>query len=724
MELEDLLKKLPPTSSPADREVVARAYKVAEKAHAGQKRLSGEKYIQHCLTLADILADLGAPAAVLAAGLLHDTVEDTSVSLDDIRRDFGRETAALVDGVTKLTELPRVSRAAGRAAGRAKPDTQRIELAKETLRKTFLAMGDDVRVVVIKLADRLHNMRTLSHLPEEKRKRIAEETLEIFAPLANRLGIWQMKWELEDLGFRYVYPEKFKEIAGLVAERRVDRQLDMDAITTRLRQELAAGGIEAEVRGRPKHLYSIYRKMERKDVPFELVYDVRGVRVLAESESDCYLALGVIHGLWKPIPGAFDDYIATPKDNFYQSLHTAVVYDDGRTLEVQIRTRGMDESAEFGIASHWRYKEGRKRDQAFELRINWLRRLMEWRQDVDSASEFVDAMKSDVFNDRVYVFTPRGDIIDLPAGSTPIDFAYHIHTDIGHRCRGAKVNGRLVNLDTKLAMGDAVEILTAKRGGPSRDWLNSSLEMVKTQRAASKIRQWFKREDREQNISHGRQLLERELRRLGLEGVAYEQIARDLGFSQVDDLLASIGNGDLNLGKVVSRLAEARLPELDLPRPLDLETRGGRLPADEVSILGLSGLLTNIARCCKPVPGDPIVGYVTRGRGATIHRRDCPNILRIRDKERLVQVSWGQARETYPVSIRIRAYDRDGLMRDVSTLVSNEGISMSSIHVSTKSSLAIFDLVMGITDLNQLSRVLNRLEALPNVLEARRLQPG
>ena len=720
MDLEGLLKKLPPTSSPADREVVARAYKVAEKAHAGQKRLSGEKYIQHCLTVADILADLGAPAAVLAAGLLHDTVEDTSVSLDEIRRDFGKETAALVDGVTKLTELPRVSR----AAGRSKPDTQRIELAKETLRKTFLAMGDDVRVVVIKLADRLHNMRTLSYLPEDKRKRIAEETLEIFAPLANRLGIWQMKWELEDLGFRYVHPEKYKEIAGLVAERRVDRQQDMEAITTRLRQELGAAGIEAEVRGRPKHLYSIYRKMERKDVPFELVYDVRGVRVLAETESDCYLALGVIHGLWKPIPGAFDDYIATPKDNFYQSLHTAVVYDDGRTLEVQIRTRGMDENAEFGIASHWRYKEGRKRDQAFDQRVNWLRRLMEWRTEVDSATDFVDAMKSDVFNDRVYVFTPRGDIIDLPAGSTPIDFAYHIHTDIGHRCRGAKVNGRLVNLDTKLQTGDAVEILTAKRGGPSRDWLNSSLEMVKTQRAISKIRQWFKREDREQNVSDGRQTLERELRRLGLEGVAYERIARDLGYAQVEDLLAAIGCGDVNLGKVVSHLAEAKLPELDLPRPLDLEARGGRLAPEAVTILGVSGLLTNIARCCKPLPGDSIVGYITRGRGATIHRSDCPNALRIRDKERLVQVSWGQVRETYPVSVRIRAYDRDGLMRDVSTLVANEGISMSSIHVSTKSSLAIFDLVMGVTDLTQLSRVLNRLEALPNVLEARRLQPG
>ncbi len=720
MELEDLLKKLPETSSPADREQVARAYKAAERAHAGQKRLSGEKYVQHCLAVADILADLNAPPPVLAAGLLHDTVEDTSVSLDDIRRDFGPEVATLVDGVTKLDELPRVSR----GASRTKVDTQKAELAKETLRKTFLAMGDDVRVVVIKLADRLHNMRTLSYLPAEKRQRIAMETLEIFAPLANRLGIWQMKWELEDLSFRYVFPEKYKEIAGLVASRRADRQHDMETITGRLREKLGKAGIETEVKGRPKHLYSIYRKMERKEVPFEMVYDVRAVRVLVATESDCYLALGVIHGLWKPIPGAFDDYIATPKDNFYQSLHTAVVFDDRRTVEVQIRTRAMDEDAEFGIAAHWRYKEGRQRDRVFEQRINWLRRLMEWRQDVDNATDFVDAMKSEVFNDRVYVFTPRGDIIDLPAGSTPIDFAYHIHTDIGHRCRGAKVNGRLVSLDAKLQTGQAVEILTAKRGGPSRDWLNPSLEMVKTQRTISKIRQWFKREDREQNMSHGRQLLERELRRLGLEGVSYEQIARDLDYGQVDDLLAAIGCGDLNLGKVVSGLAEAKLPEMDLPRPLDVEARGGRLAPEAVSILGVSGLLTNIARCCKPVPGDPIVGYITRGRGATIHRRDCPNMLRIRDKERLVQVAWGQARETYPVSVRIRAYDRDGLMRDVSTLVANEGISMSSIHVSTKSSLAIFDLVMGVTDLTQLSRVLNRLEALPNVLEARRLRPG
>ncbi|HSB91355.1 MAG TPA: bifunctional (p)ppGpp synthetase/guanosine-3',5'-bis(diphosphate) 3'-pyrophosphohydrolase [Anaerolineales bacterium] len=721
MNLDALLQLLPEGTTPADRDLVSRAFRTAEKAHEGQKRHSGEPYIQHCLAVARILAELGAPPPVLAAALLHDTVEDTPVTLEDLRRDFGQEVANLVDGVTKLTELPRVSRGDGRGRDER---SARTELAKETLRKTFLAMGDDVRVVLIKLADRLHNMRTLSHLAAERRRQTAQETLEIFAPLANRLGIWQVKWELEDLGFRYVYPEKYKEIAESVAERRVDREKALGAITDRLKQVLSEAGLQAEVRGRPKHLYSIYRKMERKGVPFEQVYDVRGVRILVQTLSDCYLALGVIHSHWKPVPGAFDDYIATPKDNFYQSLHTAVIYDDGKTLEVQIRTFAMEENAEFGIAAHWRYKEGRGRDEAFEQRVVWLRRLMEWRSDVDTASEFVDAMKSDVFNDRVYVFTPRGDIIDLPMASTPIDFAYHIHTDIGHRCRGAKVNGKLVTLDYKLQTGETVEILTAKRGGPSRDWLNPSLEMVKSQRATGKIRQWFKREDREQNAGQGRQLVERELRRLGVEGVAYDQIAHDLGYAQVDDMLAAVGCGDLHVSKIIGRLAESQGDRLVLPEvPLTTPAATG-MGAKDVTILGISGLLTNLARCCKPVPGDPIVGYVTRGRGATIHRQDCPNVLRIRDKERLVRVSWGLPRQTYPVSVRLRAYDRDGLMRDVSTLVANEGISMSSIHVSTKSSLAIFDLVMGITDIHQLSRVLNRLEALPNVLEARRLQPG
>jgi guanosine-3',5'-bis(diphosphate) 3'-pyrophosphohydrolase len=720
MKLEGLLKALPEGTSPADRELIERAYKVAKRAHQGQKRASGEPYIQHCLAVASILAEFGAPIPAVAAGLLHDTVEDSNVSLKSLKRDFGEEIASLVDGVTKLTQLPRVSR---RSRDAKDVRTIKGELAKETLRKTFLAMGDDVRVVVIKLADRLHNMRTLAHLPDEKRRRIAEETLEIFAPLANRLGIWQMKWELEDLAFRYVFPEEYKEIASDVADRRVDREESLREISSQLQFVLAKAGVQADVSGRPKHLYSIFRKMERKGVPFEMVYDVRAVRIITDTIPSCYLALGVIHNRWKPVPGTFDDYVATPKDNFYQSLHTAVIYNDGKTLEVQIRTPEMHEKAEYGIAAHWRYKEGRKRDDTFEQRVLWLRRLMEWRQDVDDAGDFVDAMKSDVFDDRVYVFTPKGDIIDLPAGSTPIDFAYHIHTDIGHRCRGAKANGQLISLSHKLQTGDSVEILTAKRGGPSRDWLNPSLEMVKTQRARSKIRQWFKRRDRELNISHGRLLLERELRRLGIEAVAYEKIARDLGFSHVDELLAAIGCGDINLGKIITRVAEEEEEEFELIGKVEPQP-AAELSSDEVSILGLSGLLTRVARCCKPAPGDPIIGYITRGRGATIHRQDCPNVMRIKDRERLVQVSWGKQRQTYPVSVRIRAYDREGLMRDVSTLVSNEQISMSSIQVSTKNSLAIFDLVMLITDVSQLSRILNRLEALPNVLEARRLRPG
>ena len=720
MKLEGLIEILPEGTSPADRDLVKRAYKVAQKAHKGQKRASGEQYIQHCLAVAAVLAELGAPIPAIMAGLLHDTVEDTELTLKDLRRDFSDEVASLVDGVTKLTQLPRVSR---RDKGTKSVGASKVELAKETLRKTFLAMGDDVRVVVIKLADRLHNMRTLAHLPAEKHRRIAEETLEIFAPLANRLGIWQMKWELEDLAFRYVYQEEYREIAAHVAERRVDREKALREISLRLKSVLAELNIQAEVTGRPKHLYSIYRKMERKDVQFDMVYDVRGLRVIVESESQCYLALGVIHNEWKPVPGTFDDYIATPKDNFYQSLHTAVIYDDGKTLEVQIRTPEMHKNSEFGIAAHWHYKEGRRSGDAFEQRILWLRRLMEWRQDIDDAADFVDAMKSDVFDDRVYVFTPKGDIIDLPAGSTPIDFAYHIHTDIGHRCRGAKVNGKLISLSNNLQTGDSVEILTSKRGGPSRDWLNPSLEMVKSQRARSKIRQWFRRRNRELNVSHGRLLLERELRRLGIEGISYERIAHDLGYSQIDDLLAAIGCGDVHLGKIVAQVVEEDEQGLDIATEVE-EVLPTELAGDEISILGLSGLLVRLGRCCNPAPGDPIIGYITRGRGATIHHQGCPNVLRIKDRERLVQVSWGHAKQTYPVSVRIQAYDREGLMRDVSTLVSNEGISMSSVHLSTKDSLAIFDLVMLITDIRQLSRVLNRLEALPNILEARRLRPG
>ncbi len=510
MQIDELVQNLPKDFSPADLELVMRAYRVADKAHEGQKRASGEPYIFHCIAVARILADMRVPPAVIAAALLHDTVEDTSITLEEIVRDFGDEIACLVDGVTKLTQLPRVSRgdqheselmtdpdaqATAARRGEETPDekasrlqkSRKYDLVSETLRKTFLAMGDDVRVILIKLADRLHNMRTLSHMPEQKRRRIAQETLDIFAPLANRLGIWQMKWELEDLGFRYVDPEKYHEIAENLDSRRSTRELEMSRICKNLEEKLLTHGIKSEISGRPKHIFSIYKKMTRKGIPFDLVHDVRGVRVIVEDTNCCYSALGIIHSNWRPIPGEFDDYIAAPKDNFYRSLHTAVNYDDGKTIEIQIRTEEMHQNAELGIAAHWRYKEGASRDDDFERRILWLRSLMEWRQDVEDADEFVDSMKSDVFEDRVYVFTPKGDIIDLPASSTPIDFAYHVHTDVGHRCRGAKVNGKLVALDYTLHTGDKVEILAAKRGGPSRDWLNQNLGLVKPNERAAKF---------------------------------------------------------------------------------------------------------------------------------------------------------------------------------------------------------------------------------------------
>ena len=735
--IDQLMENLPDYYTPVDRDIVHHAYEVAAEAHAAQKRQSGEPYINHCVAVASILAEMRMPAEVVAAGLLHDTVEDTTITLDDLNRKFGNTVANLVDGVTKLESLPRVShrddqdgskdRRAGEQHSASEQDSRRKRQATiETMRKTFLAMNDDVRVVLIKLADRLHNMRTLGFTPPEKQKRIAQETLDIYAPLANRLGIWQIKWELEDISFRYVNPEKYKEIAEQLADRRSTREEQITEITEKLQHILTQAGIKVEISGRPKHIYSIYKKMVSKGKTFEMVRDVRGVRLIVPDVPACYAALGIIHNHWRPIPGEFDDYIAAPKDNFYQSLHTAVLYDDGKALEVQLRTPEMHQSSEYGIAAHWRYKEGTRRDQKYEEYVLWLRSMMEWRSDVKDAQEFVDSMKSDVFEDRVYIFTPKGDIYDLPAGSTPIDFAYHVHTDIGHRCRGARVDGKLMTLDFVLKTGQQVEILTSKQGGPSRDWLNFSLGMVKTQRARSKIKAWFKKQDREQNLSQGRQMLEREMHRLGMGDINLENLAHQLDFKNADDMFVDLGCGDLPVNRVIHLIAEDELPEEQL---VASAPKSGKDATDAVSVVGLRGLLTSMAKCCNPMPGDPIVGYITRGRGATIHRQDCPNILRATERERLVRVSWGNQMRTYPVPIRITAFDRQGLMGDISTLLNTEGVNIVNVNVhinhdKIRADVADIRLIVEVKDIAQLSRMLNRIENLANVLDAQRMRGG
>lgn len=740
--IQQLLDGLPAEYSPIDRERIQYAYQVAEQAHQGQKRASGEPYITHCVAVAAILAELRAPADIVAAALLHDTVEDTVLTLEDIRHDFGDGIARLVDGVTKMTKLPRVSRGGEDAnSDVAKEETLSVEqadrrkrdISNENLRKTLLAVGDDPRVVLIKLADRLHNMRTLGFTSPEKQRRIARETMDIFAPLANRLGVWQMKWELEDLAFRYLEPEKFKEIAKNLAERREIREKQIEEIKQTLRTLLEKNGIEAEISGRPKHIYSIYKKMLGKGKTFENVRDLRAVRLIVRDIPACYATMGVIHTTWRPIPGEFDDYIANPKDNFYRSLHTAVIYSDGRPLEVQIRTQEMHEEAEYGIAAHWRYKEGGSRDQTYEQRISSLRRMMEWRQEEAlDAQDFVEGMKTDVFQDRVYVFTPRGDIIDLPVGSTPIDFAYHVHTDIGHRCRGAKVNGKLVSLDHPLKTGDQVEILTSKQGGPSRDWLNTNLGMVRTQRTRAKIRAWFKKQDRQQNLDQGRQLLERELDRLGLSNISFDDLAQDMELRSVDDMFVGIGCGDISMSRVVNLLSNkyvsAAIGEETIPISAP---RSETSSSDAVSVVGLKGLLTTIAKCCNPTPGDEIVGFITRGRGATVHRQDCPNILRMKlsDRERLVRVSWGENIRTYPVPIRVLAYDRSGLMGDISNLLNSEGVNIVDVVVrmdrdKIHTDVANIRLIVEVRDLEQLARLLARIENLPNVMEAVRIRGG
>jgi len=688
------------------QEPLRRAYELAQQAHAGQLRASGDPYILHPLEVAGILADIHMDMPTLTAALLHDVPEDTDISLDKIRSEFGDQVAKLVDGVTKLERLTEMSTG------------NREEEEAESLRKMFLAMAEDVRVVLIKLADRLHNMRTLWALSPKQQIRMAKETEEIFAPLANRLGIWQLKWELEDLALRYLDWDTYHQIAELLAERRTEREQYISRVVQSAQELLQEQGIKATVYGRPKHIYSIYRKMQNKAREFARIYDLFGIRVLVTEVRDCYAALGVIHSRWPPIPGEFDDYIAMPKDNMYQSLHTAVLGPEGKIVEFQIRTEEMHRIAEYGIAAHWRYKEGTPKDLEFEAKIAWLRQLLEWQREVADAQDFVNSLKSDVFQDRVYVFTPKGDIIDLPKGATPIDFAYYIHTEIGHRCRGAKVNDSLVALNYQLQNGDRVEILTAKRGGPSRDWLNPRLGFVNTSRAQQKIRQWFRREQREENIMQGRVILERELRRLGIEQMSFEEISRLMNYEDVDDFLAAIGYGDITPPQIANKaMAEAAKSRVTIIPA----TSGPSSSSSGIEVKGVGNLLTRLAPCCNPVPPDPIVGFITRGRGVTIHRKDCANIRNITETERLIDVSWGPVSQVYPVTIRIETLDRSGLLSEIASIVSGEYVNISAAQVTTHPDrTATLHVTLDVANLGQLSNIMAKIEALPDVLEAQR----
>ncbi|MEA3340435.1 MAG: bifunctional (p)ppGpp synthetase/guanosine-3',5'-bis(diphosphate) 3'-pyrophosphohydrolase [Chloroflexota bacterium] len=713
LDISDILERAPRGEWSDDaRALIKRAYTVAEKAHTSEKRKTGEPYIQHPLNVALLLTEIGMGPDTVAAGLLHDVVEDSDIGLEDLTQEFDQHIASLVDGVTKLEQIEQEQS----DRFKDKDEALRNEQESESLRKMFLAMAKDVRVVIIKLADRLHNMRTLNGLETGRRKSFARETLEIFAPLTNRLGVWQWKWELEDLSLRYLNPTTYDEIASLVKEQRSEREANVQKQIDILEQKLAQERIEAQITGRSKHIYSIYRKMGRKDVPFSQIYDVHGARCITKTIPDCYRILGIVHGLWQPIHGEFDDYIATPKDNKYQSLHTAVVGEDGKTLEVQIRTWEMDRIAEYGVAAHWRYKE-RGKERGFGVESAWQHSLMEWRQEVTDAKEFVDAMKTDLFQDRVYAFTPKGKLIDLSVGATPIDFAYRVHTEVGHHCRGARVNGKLTRLDYQLQNGDRVEILTARRGGPSRDWLNPALGHVKTSRARSKIRQWFRRQDREENIVQGREIVERELKRLGLEHIGHKAVSKLFDYDKLENFHAAVGFGDINSQQIAGKVASTqpyKKKEEPITPPSPVQTIAG------IQVRGTGNLLTRQAGCCHPLPGHDIIGYVTRGRGVTIHRRDCPNILRLKDTERLIEADWGLQAPTVPATIYIQAYDRTRLMTEISGIIGDDDINISASKHSREENISTFYITLDINDFTQLSRVLTKIERLPNVIEARR----
>ena len=689
--------------------LVEKAYEYAEKAHRGQLRKSGEPYIEHPLKVAMPLAELQLDAPSLAAALLHDVPENCKVPLKEIEANFGAEIMHLVDGVSRLGKLT------WQGEGPGPRDTQ-----AENLRKMLVAMAEDLRVVFIKLADRLHNMNTLDAHTPAKQKEIAQETREIYAPLAHRLGIGDIKWQLEDLSFRYLEPGKYREIAALIATKRTQREQFITQVVDILSKQLEGVGLKAEVTGRPKHLFSISEKMQKytemgKD--FDDIHDLLALRVLVNTVPECYTVLGIIHNLWRPIPDEFDDFIASPKPNGYQSLHTAVIC-MGTPLEVQIRTREMHYVAEYGVAAHWRYKEGEKKDIHFEERIGWLRQLIEWQRELSGAEEFLESVKTDIFIDQVFVFTPKGEIKDLPKESTPLDFAYRVHTDLGHKCIGAKVNGRMVPLNYHLKNGDVVEVLTTKKEkGPSRDWLSPHLGFINTSQARQKIRAWFKRQERTENIERGREILEKELRRLGIRLSEREELARLFKFDDIEDFMAALGDGSISTTHITQQLAaKQETPKTAIPVTAPKPAKSG------VWVLGTGDLATHIAQCCHPVPGDPIVGYITRSRGVTIHCQDCYNVIHEDEKERLIPVTWGESDSLYPVKVQVEGWDRVGLMRDISALVAEEKVNISSVNLVNHDNYTVtLYFTLETVGLAQLSRLLAKMEGIKGITSVARV---
>jgi len=719
--LENLTERVRAARPDIDVGIVERAWNYAEQAHNGQIRESGEPYFDHPAAVAFILADMDLDSNTIAAGLLHDVIEDTGRSCDELALVFGPEVAGLVDGVTKLSRMDFKTRE---------------EQQAESLRKMFVAMAKDIRVILIKLADRLHNMRTLRECQLDKQKRVAGETVEIYAPLAHRLGMWRIKWELEDLALRYLEPRAYYELVEKVATKRQEREGHIEEARQTLAAALEEIGVSAEIQGRPKHFYSIYQKMIKQGKDFSEIWDLMGLRVIVGTLRECYAVLGAIHSIWKPIPGRFKDYVAMPKSNMYQSLHTTVIGPRGEPLEIQIRTWEMHRTAEYGIAAHWRYKEGGASGD-FEDKITWLRQILDWQKETHNGAEFVETLKVDLFSDEVYVFTPKGDVKTLPAGSTPIDFAYAVHTDIGHRCMGARVNGRMVPLGTQLVTGDIVEVVTNKaQTGPSRDWLN----LATTSKAKSKIRQWFKEQRRDESIDRGKEMLERDLRRMGHEVHAnlkeerLAEAARKFGYQSSDDLLASIGYGKLSAAMVVGRLVPykgaEKAPESVFEaaaRPLAGAPRT-RQSTHGVVVRGVDNVLVRFARCCNPVPGDSIVGYITRGRGVSVHREDCPNIAAImgEDEGRQVDVSWDMGNSTsYPVEIEMEASDGPGLLTGVMNAVLEMKAHVSAVNARTgRNRTALISMTVEINDVAHMNNVIGRLKRLQGVQNVHRARPS